>query len=73
MTLGEGISAAEASLGRPLLDDEIMLVKQLVDTGKELPDVIALFDGFERPPDVDEEGVPINRYEPMGAEQARRI
>ena len=77
MTLSEALRAAEAHAGRPLQDDEVRMVAQLVERGADAETLVRLFDKFERPADVDEDEVPVNRYE-MGMSEdggpvARRI
>jgi len=71
--LADGIMTAETAIGRPLSTDEMMMVAQMVEAGKSNAAILAVFDGYERPPDVDEDGIPINRYEPVGEEGVRRI
>lgn len=72
MDLMEGIRIAEALVNRHLSDDEIEMVGRLVDAGRGPEAVLKLFDGYEPPPQVDEDGVAVWRYEPAG-DQARQI
>jgi len=73
MTLMAGISLAEELLGRPLTPDETVMVAQLVERGAPAEEIIKVFDGFERPPDVDEDDVPINRYVQAVDEQGQIV
>ena len=64
MTLSEAYTYAQERIGRPLLSDEVAALGRLVEHGagvEHLEQAVALFD--ERPPDIDEDGVPVNRYE----------
>jgi hypothetical protein len=49
------------------------MVAQMVNAGRSTADILAEFDGFERPPDVDEDGVGIHRYEYAGEGEIRKI
>lgn len=72
MTLAEALSAAEAFIGRPLLADEIAMVGQLVEAGKDAAEIVAVFDRFERV-DVSDDEVPTYRYEPANEAEVRQI
>jgi len=63
ISLGEALNAASAVLERPLADDEVLVVGRLVDAGRGLAEITATFANYERPPEVDDDGVAIHRYE----------
>jgi hypothetical protein len=63
VTLAEGLSIAREVLRRPLTDDEILIVGRLIDAGRGTADILKTFDNYERPPEVDDDGVGIHRYE----------
>ena len=73
MNLADALNSAESQIQRPLLEDEILMVARLVEAGKDAADLVILVQTFDdRPPDLDEDSVPVNRYEFAG-DQARRI
>lgn len=72
MTLAEALSAAEAFIERPLLADEVAMVAQLVEAGKSGPEIVAVFDQFERV-DVSDDDVETYRYEPANEAEVRQI
>lgn len=72
MKLGDALDLARDLLGRPLLDDEVMMVIRVVDAGKGPDEIITLLDTFERPVLPDEE-VKTFRYEPAGVDEVREI
>lgn len=72
MNLAEAIGIVETMLQRSLWGDEIAMLAQMVKAGRDSAEIVAAFNE-ERPPDIPDGEVDTYRYEPAGAEQARRI
>lgn len=75
MTLYEALAVADTELGRPLLEDEVAQLAQLCEKLDEnTAAVMHLIATFEKlPSDLDDEDVPVNRYEPTIDGTARKI
>ena len=72
MTLSDALTAAESQLGRPLLEDEIVMLVRFVEAGKDASELVQLLDTFDRPI-IDDTEVKTYRYEPAGTEGVREI
>jgi hypothetical protein len=63
--LSEALTVAEAELGRPLLQDEVLMVARLLEGGGTAEKLFQLLAEFDRPVVQDDE-MPTHRYEPQG-------
>ncbi len=66
MQFVEAIEMAEASLNRPLAEDEFLLLGRLVESGADADLILSL---LGRPEEPSEEDLEVHRYE-AGADQA---
>lgn len=73
MSLIEWLDRAEADLGRHLYDSDITMIGQFYEAGKTYEDLLELLREADRVPQLADDEVPVNLYEPRGAEGVAAI